>query len=130
MHLHVQSHVWLYGHLNTFSISGCAFVYFTVQYCIEYSSSVSLFHPRLSGSKHKSSDDLAGTVKKCQVITIETKVKKKKLRVERRKKIVDVAQSYNINRSSIGMILVNKDKFMEHVNSSVPMMLTLILKKL
>ena len=50
--------------------------------------------------------------------------------MERRKKIVDVAQSYNINRSSIGMILVNKDKFMEHVNSSVPMMLTLILKKL
>ena len=50
--------------------------------------------------------------------------------MERGKKIVDVAQSYNINRSSIGMILVNKDKIMEHVNSSVPMMLTLILKKL
>ena len=85
MHLHVQSHVWLYCHLNTFSISGCAFVYFTVQYSIEYSSSVSLFYPKLSGSKHKISDDLVGTVKKCQVITIETKVKKKIESGERQK---------------------------------------------
>ena len=58
------------------------------------------------------------------------KSEKKKLRVERGKKIVDVAQSYNINCSSNGMILMNKDRIMEHVNSSVPMMLTMILKKL
>ena len=58
------------------------------------------------------------------------KCEKKKLRVERGKKIVDVAQSYNINCSSNGMILMNKDRIMEHVNSSVPMMLTMILKKL
>ena len=57
-------------------------------------------------------------------------MEKKKLRVERGKKIVDVAQSYNINCSSNGMILMNKDRIMEHVNSSVPMMLTMILKKL
>ena len=29
----------------------------------------------MSGSKHKSSGDVAGTAKKCQVITMETKVK-------------------------------------------------------
>ena len=30
-------------HVCASSTSGCAFVYFTVQYCIEYSSTVSLF---------------------------------------------------------------------------------------
>ena len=30
-------------HVHASSTSGCAFVYFTVQYCIEYSSTVSLF---------------------------------------------------------------------------------------
>ena len=29
--------------VHAFSTSGCAFVYFTVQHCIEYSSTVSLF---------------------------------------------------------------------------------------
>ena len=42
-------------------ISGCAFVYFTVQYCIEYSSTVSYFKPSISGSKCKSSNVVAGT---------------------------------------------------------------------
>ena len=45
---HVQSHklVHVSGvhcHTHASSISGCAFVYFTVQYYIEYSSTVSLF---------------------------------------------------------------------------------------
>ena len=44
--------------------------------------------------------------------------------------MVDVAQSYNIHCSSIGMILMNKDKIVEHVKSAVPVMLTMILKKL
>ena len=48
MHLHVQSHKLVHvsgkhGHTCASSTSGCAFVYFTVQYCIEYSSTVSLF---------------------------------------------------------------------------------------
>ena len=30
-------------HVHASSTSGCAFLYFTVQYCIEYSSTVSLF---------------------------------------------------------------------------------------
>ena len=46
--LHVQSRklVHMPGvlcHMPVSSTSGCAFVYFTVQYCIEYSSTVSLF---------------------------------------------------------------------------------------
>ena len=48
MHSHVQScklvHVsGIHCHMHASSTSGCAFVYFTVQYCIEYSSTVSLF---------------------------------------------------------------------------------------
>ena len=50
-------------------------------------------------------------------------------RVERGKKTVDVAHSYNMNHWTIGMIQKNKDKIMEHVKSAVPMMLTIILKK-
>ncbi|TEA42510.1 hypothetical protein DBR06_SOUSAS25010007, partial [Sousa chinensis] len=45
------------------------------------------------------------------------------------KKIVDVAHSYNMNHSTIGTILKNKDKIMEYVKSAVPMMLTIISKK-
>ena len=47
---------------------------FTLEYCIEYSSTISLFKPRVSGSKHKSSSDVASTAKKHQVIKMETKV--------------------------------------------------------
>ena len=48
VHSHVQSrklvHVsGVHCHVHASSTSGCAFVYFTVQYCIEYSSTVSLF---------------------------------------------------------------------------------------
>ena len=43
--------------------------------------------------------------------------------------MVDIAHSYNMNHSTIGMILKNKDKVMEHVKSAVPMMLTIISKK-
>ena len=43
--------------------------------------------------------------------------------------MLDVARSYNMNRSTIRIILKNKDKFMEHVKSAVPMMSTIVLKK-
>ena len=36
--------------------------------------------------------------------------------------MLDVACSYNMNRSTISMILKNKDKIMEHVKSAVPIM--------
>ena len=54
---------------------GCAVVYFTVQYCIEYSSTVSYFKPRMSGSKCENSGDVAGTARKHQAIMMETNVK-------------------------------------------------------
>ena len=82
----------------------------------------------MSRSKRKSSSDVAGTAKKCQAITMETKVKIIE-RAGQGEKIVDVAHSYNMNHSNICTILKNKDKIMEHVKSAVPMMLTIILKK-
>ena len=48
-------------HVYESSTSGCAFVYFTVQDCIEYSSTVSLFQVQDVRSMHKSSSDVAGT---------------------------------------------------------------------
>ncbi|TEA35612.1 hypothetical protein DBR06_SOUSAS21710042, partial [Sousa chinensis] len=69
-----------------------------------------------SGSKRKSSGDVAGTVKKGHAITMETKVKVIK-RVERGKKMLDIAHSYNMNHSIVVTNLQNKDKIMEHVKS-------------
>lgn len=74
----------------------------------------------MSGSKRKSSGDVAGTAKKCQARTTETKVKRIK-RLERGEKMVDDAPFFNMNRSTIGTIL-NKDKIMEQVKSGAPMM--------
>ncbi|TEA42467.1 hypothetical protein DBR06_SOUSAS1810283, partial [Sousa chinensis] len=65
-----------------------------------------------SGSKRKSSSDVARTAKKCQAIMMETKVKIIE-RVEQGEKMVDVAHSYNMNRSTISTTLKNKDKIME-----------------
>ena len=53
VHSRVQSCklVYMFGvycHVRASSTSGCAFVYFTVQYCIEYSSTVSLFPARFA----------------------------------------------------------------------------------
>ena len=85
----------------------------------------------MSGSKHKSSSDVASTAKKHQVIKMETKVNV----IERVKwgqkiidKIVDIAQSYNMNSSTFSMILKNKDKIMEHMQAAVLMILTRISK--
>ena len=50
-------------------------------------------------------------------------------RVEQGEKMVDIARLYNMNHSTNGMILKNKDKIIEHVTSAVPMMLTIISKK-
>ena len=82
----------------------------------------------MSGSKHKISGDVAGTAKKRQMLTMETKLKIIK-RVERGEKMVDVTCPYNMNCSAIGTILKNKDKIVEHVKSAVPMMPTVISKK-
>ena len=103
----------------------CTLLYSTVQSTVVQHL---YFKPSMSGSKCKRSGDVAGTAKKRQAITMETKVKVIE-RMERGEKMVDVAHSYNMNRSTIGTILKNKDKLMEHVKSAVPMMLTVISKK-
>ncbi|XP_066879269.1 putative CENPB DNA-binding domain-containing protein 1 [Kogia breviceps] len=59
---------------------------------------------------------------------METKVKIIE-RVKQGEKIVDIAHSYNMNHSTTGMILQNKDKIMKDVKSVVLMMSTIILKK-
>ena len=43
--------------------------------------------------------------------------------------MLDVVCSYNMNRSTISMILKNKDKIMEHVKSTVPRMSAILSKK-
>ena len=43
--------------------------------------------------------------------------------------MVDFTRSYNMNRSTIGTILKNKNKIMEHLKSAVSMMSAIILKK-
>ena len=50
-------------------------------------------------------------------------------RVEQGEKMLDVACSYNMNRSTISMILKNKEKIMEHVKSTVPRMSAALSKK-
>ena len=47
-------------------------MYFTVLY-IEYSSEVSLFEARMSGSKHKSNGDVAGTTVFFKVLYVKIK---------------------------------------------------------
>ncbi|TEA35674.1 hypothetical protein DBR06_SOUSAS1110020, partial [Sousa chinensis] len=56
------------------------------------------------------------TAKKHHRIMMETKVKVIE-RVERGKEMLYLAHSYNMNHSTIGTILKNKDKTMEHVKS-------------
>ena len=65
---HVQSgklvHVsGIHCHVCASSKSGCTFVYFTVESTV---AQYLYFKPRMSGSKCKSSGDVAGTAKKCQ----------------------------------------------------------------
>ena len=75
---HAQSHklVHISGvccHMQASSTSGCAFVYFTIQHYIEYVVKYLYFKPRMSGSKDKSSSEIAGTAKTCQTVMIEKK---------------------------------------------------------
>ena len=42
--------------------------------------------------------------------------------------MVDISCSYNMNHSTIGMILRNRGRIKEHVKSAVPMILTIIWK--
>ena len=73
---HVQScklvHVsGVHCHVRASFTNGCAFVYLTVQYCIDYSSTVSLFQAQdVRKQVYKSSSDVAGTATKHQLFFI------------------------------------------------------------
>ena len=47
-------------HARASSASGCAFVHFTVQFCIEFRGQCLYFTPRMSASKRDRSGDVAG----------------------------------------------------------------------
>ena len=61
----------------------------------------------MSESKGRSGGDVTGAAKKHQVVTMETKVKIIE-REEWGEKRVDIAHSYTMNCSTMGMILKNK----------------------
>ena len=77
--------------------------------------------------KDKSSGDTAGTTQKCQAITMETEAKLIE-KVDQGEKMVNIACSYNMSHSTIGMVLNNKDEIMEHVKSAVPIVSTVVSK--
>ena len=76
------------------------------------------FKPRRSITKCGSGGDVAGTAKKHQEIAMETKVKIIE-RMKQGKRMVDIACFCTMNHSTIGTILKNKDKIMEHTKSVV-----------
>lgn len=78
--------------------------------------------------QEESSGDVEGAARKCKAITRETKIKIIK-RMDQGKKMVDVAHSYYVTRSSSGTVLKNKDKIMGHVKSAVPMKSTIMSKE-
>ena len=49
--------------------------------------------------------------------------------MEQGEKMVDIANSYNMNHSTIGTILKNRDKIMEHVKFAVLVLSTIVSKK-
>ena len=50
-------------------------------------------------------------------------------RLEKGEKMSDVARKFNMNLSTVGTIIKNKEKIVEHVKSAVPMQSTIISKK-
>ena len=111
MCLLVQSRVvHVYGvhcHGHSSFTSDCDFVYFTVQYYIEYSSTLSIFQAQVVWKQAEKQFNVAGATEKCKVITMETEVKIIE-RVEQGEKMADIAHSYNMNHSTIGTILKSK----------------------
>ena len=72
MFSHISSSVWrTLSHVCTL-YSGWLLLCRTIQSTVEQ---YLYFKSRVPGSKHKSNSDVAGTAKKCQMITRETKVK-------------------------------------------------------
>ena len=79
------------------------------------------------GEKRKASTE-SGNVKKRQAISFERNVTILK-KLDAGEKMVNVAQTYNMNRSTIGTIYKQKDSIMYRVKSIVGMQFTIISKK-
>ena len=79
----------------------------------------------MSGVKQKISSEASGSAKKRQAITLKVKMDIIK-RLEKGEKMSDVARKFNMNRSTVGTIIKNKEKLVEHVKSSVSMQSTII----
>ena len=79
-------------------------------------------------SKKRQASDTSGNVKKRQAISLETKVTIIK-KLDSGEKMVNVARTFNMNRSTVGTIYKSKDRIMEHVKSAMPMQSTIISKK-
>ena len=82
----------------------------------------------MSGVKRKVNGEAIGSAKKCQTITLEVKMDIIR-RLDNGENIFDVARKFNMNRSTVGTIMNNKEKVVEHVKSAVPMQSTIISKK-
>lgn len=82
----------------------------------------------MSGVKRKGNSEANGNAKKRQAITLEVKMDIIK-RLERGERMSDVARKFNMNRSTVGTILKNKEKIVEHVKFPVPMQSTIITKR-
>ena len=72
----------------------------------------------MSGVKRKINGEASGSAKKRQAITLEVKMDIIK-RLEKGEKMSDVARNFNMNRSTVGTIIKNKEKIVEHVKSLV-----------
>lgn len=79
----------------------------------------------MSGVKRKVNSDASGSAKKRQAITLDVNMDIMK-RLEKGEKMSDVARKFNMNRWTVGTIIKNKEKIVEHVKSAVPMSSTII----
>ena len=83
----------------------------------------------MTSTKRKASDCSSSTsATKRKAISMETKVAIIK-KLDGGEKMVNVARTFMMNRSTVGTIYKSKDRVMEHVKSAVPMQSTIISKK-
>ncbi|XP_063608853.1 tigger transposable element-derived protein 1-like isoform X2 [Penaeus indicus] len=82
----------------------------------------------MSGVKRKINGEASGSAKKRQAITFQVKMDIIK-RFEKGEKMSAVARKFNMNRSTVGTIIKNKEKIVEHMKNPVPMQSTIISKK-
>ncbi|XP_045101357.1 tigger transposable element-derived protein 1-like [Portunus trituberculatus] len=112
--------------INTKASVHCVLVY--RQFLCHNSLYLCIIPSKMSGVKRKINGEASGSAKKRQAITLEVKMDIIK-RLEKGEKMSDVARKFNMNRSTVGTIIKNKEKIVEHGKSAVPMQSTIISKK-